>query len=49
MNDLINMIQKKFLDCLDEKEVCRLYVEIRMETERDMEYMLEQLKYRKEE
>lgn len=44
MSDLINMIQEKFADCLSEKEVCQLYAEIRMETEREMEYMLEQLK-----
>lgn len=44
MNDLINMIQEKFADCLTEKEACQLYTEIRMETEKQMEYMLEQLK-----
>ena len=44
MNDLIDMIQEKFADCLSEKEVCQLYAEIRMETERNMEYMLERLK-----
>lgn len=44
MNDLIDMIREKFADCLNEKEVCQLYAEIRIETERDMEYMLEQLK-----
>lgn len=49
MSDLINMIQEKFADCLSEKEVCQLYAEIRMETEKEMEYMLEQLKDRKEE
>lgn len=44
MSDLINMIQEKFANCLSEKEVCQLYAEIRMETEKEMEYMLEQLK-----
>ena len=44
MSDLINMIQEKFADCLSEKEVCQLYAEIRMETEKEMEYMLDQLK-----
>lgn len=44
MGDLINMIQEKFADCLDEKQVCQLYAEIRMETEKQMEYMLEQMK-----
>lgn len=44
MGDLINMIQQKFADCLTEKEVCQLYAEIRMETEKQMEYMLESLK-----
>ena len=38
------MIQEKFADCLSEKEVCQLYAEIRMETEKEMEYMLDQLK-----
>lgn len=44
MGDLINMIQESFADCLTEKEVCQLYAEIRIETEKQMEYMLEQLK-----
>lgn len=44
MSDLIDMIQEKFADCLSEKEVCQLYAEIRMETERQMEFVLEQLK-----
>lgn len=48
MSDLINMIQEKFLECLTEKEVCQLYAEIRMETEKLMEYMLESLKERED-
>lgn len=48
MGDLIGMIQEKFADCLTEKEVCKLYAEIRMETEKQMEYMLEQLKERED-
>ena len=44
MGDLIGMIQEKFADCLTEKEVCQLYAEIRLETEKQMEYMLEQIK-----
>lgn len=49
MSDLINMIQGKFADCLDEKQVCQLYAEIRTETEKQMEYMLEQIKNEREE
>lgn len=44
MDNLIEMIDEKFSDCLSEKEVCQLYAEIRIETEKQMEYMLEQLK-----
>ena len=44
MSDLISMIQEEFAGCLSEKEVCQLYAEIRMETEKQMEYMLESLK-----
>lgn len=49
MSDLINMIQEKFSECLTEKEVCQLYAEIRMGTEKQMEYMLEQIKNEREE
>lgn len=44
MSDLINMIQEKFAECLTEVEVCQLYAEIRMETEKQMECILERLK-----
>lgn len=44
MDELINMIQEEFAECLTKKEVCQLYAEIRMETEKQMEYMLESLK-----
>lgn len=44
MSDLIGMIQDKFADCLTEKEVCLLYAEIRMEIEKQMEYMFEKIK-----
>lgn len=49
MQDLIDMIQGKFAECLDEKQICQLYAEIRMETEKQMEYMLEQIKKESEE
>lgn len=48
MGELINMIQEKFADCLTEKEVCHLYAEIRIETEKQMEYMLSSLKERED-
>ena len=48
MNELLSMIQEKFADCLSSKEVCQLYAEIRMETEKQMEYMLESLKGRED-
>lgn len=44
MSDLIDMIQEKFADCSNDKEVCRLYAEIRIETEKQMEYMLKSLR-----
>lgn len=44
MSDLTDMIRDKFADCVCEKEVCQLYAEIPIETEKQMEYMLEALK-----
>jgi len=41
MSDLISVIQAKFKECRTEVGVCRLYAEIRMETEKQMECMLE--------
>lgn len=43
MDLLKEMIQETFGFCLDIQEVCRVYAEIRMETEKQMEFMIEQL------
>lgn len=49
MNNLIDMIQERFADCLSEVEVCQLYAEIRIEVENQMEHMLEYLKEKDDE
>lgn len=49
MNELINLIQEQFADCINEVEVCQLYAEIRMETEKQMEHTLEFLQKKDDE